>query len=321
MGFAARCVLQKNLGKQMIRLIFFDLGETLIHQNEPLPNVVQALTALAAFKTQAGSALMLSIVSDFGTDGSVSESHIRAFESEFVEILRSAGIMPFFQPFETRVTISARAGVRKPDRTVFEVAAKRSGLHVELSECLFITENKAHLLAARNYGITVLGFGSISDGASAIGMFSNWLDAPLLIAHIVAPENTPNFERGLSLVLQKQNGINEFKCLKRNGLTFQGQGTKLMQLERGELGTLNGAFVEMPVDISIQCNARGTIDHVVVNQLTEEDMEEAVSYVQHLVRQGQISSSAESMSSRASHAIETDSAGRRIIVRQNFSQR
>jgi len=40
--------------------------------------------------------------------------------------------------------------VNKPDRKIFETALQRLGVTAALTECLFITENAAHIQAARN---------------------------------------------------------------------------------------------------------------------------------------------------------------------------
>ena len=48
----------------MIKIAFFDVGETLIHDGQPFPAVTAALAAIAGFETSAGEPLILSIISD-----------------------------------------------------------------------------------------------------------------------------------------------------------------------------------------------------------------------------------------------------------------
>src|SRR5262245_41964127 len=111
--------------KTMIRLALFDVGETLLHDGHPFPRVTEALQTITRFITEDSANLVISIVSDYG-DPAATESERITREREFAEILKGAGIGHFFQPFQKRVTISARAGAQKPDRRIFEAAAHRS---------------------------------------------------------------------------------------------------------------------------------------------------------------------------------------------------
>jgi FMN phosphatase YigB (HAD superfamily) len=50
----------------MIKVVMFDLGDTLIDANDhPFPHVADALTAIAGFKTAEGNPLKSCLVSDF----------------------------------------------------------------------------------------------------------------------------------------------------------------------------------------------------------------------------------------------------------------
>src|SRR5262245_48544063 len=101
----------------MIKLILFDVGETLLHNGQPFPHVADALSAIARFQTVAGEKLFLGIVSDFGDPAAATtEVQIRDHEEQFTALLQAAGLESYFHPFEQRVTISARAGAYKPDR-------------------------------------------------------------------------------------------------------------------------------------------------------------------------------------------------------------
>lgn len=301
----------------MIRLIMFDLGDTLIRDQTPFPNVIEALNTISQFKTSEGEQLKLAIVSDFGDHETANTpSKIEALEAEFFDVLRTTGLEPFFQPFDSKVTISARAGASKPDRRVFEAAANRSGMDVDLSECLFVTENAQHLLAARNFGIAILAFG---NNVTDLPSFSAWLDAPMRIAELIDPTNMRNHELAISLVLKTEKNIETFHCLNRTETTFRGQATSLVQLDNPELGEMRGAFIEMPVDVSVRCN-HGAIDYVVIDQPSAGDIDDAVSYVQHLVRQGKVGTDSEQKASGMTHLIETDEQGRRILTRRRFSK-
>jgi len=300
----------------VIRLLLLDLGETLIHDGVPFPQVPEALAALSRFRTADGQRLAMGLVSDFG-EPSTSEEVVVEKERQFAQILRDANLDPFFMPFETHVTISARASAFKPDQRVFETAARRSGLDATLAECLFITENPAHLAAARDFPMAILGFG---DGLTGMASFSRWTDAPVMIAERVAPQDLSNWERSIAVALDASGEVRGFKCHSRDGETFRGQAAKLLQLQNPDLGEFAGLFVEVPVDITIHCSQTGAIDALDVGEIAPDDEEEATNYVQSLARRGLIGTSSSALPKGATHAVEVDGAGRRLLIRQRFSK-
>lgn len=142
----------------MTRVAMFDLGETLVDQDlKPFAGVDDALTTIEQFPS-----LEHCLLSDF--DGS--------FADYLAELDRS-GLRPHFEPVNKRVTISSIAGVRKPDRRIFAKALERLGVEATLADTIFITENAAHIAAARAMGMHALHFGRD---------FTNWSDVPMLIA-------------------------------------------------------------------------------------------------------------------------------------------
>jgi hypothetical protein len=118
--------------------------------------------------------------------------------------------------------------------------------------------------------------------------------------------------------LQQDYGIQTFTVLSHLGNTVQGQGTQLVQLNRSELGQLSGVYVEIPIDLSLETSDERTLNKVQVQKIAEEDIEEAVSHIQRLARRGQIESVSQA-ASKATHAIETDRMGRKILVRSRYS--
>jgi FMN phosphatase YigB (HAD superfamily) len=139
---------------KMIKLILLDVGETLIHDGQPFPHVVDALAVIAQFRIDSEECLPMAVVSDYHMPTQpVTEAKILALETEFVGILGNAGLERFFQPPETRITLSSRAGVFKPNRAIFELAALRSGTNANLTECLFVTENESHLASCETFNL------------------------------------------------------------------------------------------------------------------------------------------------------------------------
>ena len=173
----------------MIKIAFFDVGETLIHDGLPFPGVAAALTAVAKFETAEDAPLRMGIISDYHMPTPpITEEKVGVLESQYRdEVLGPSGLAAFFEPFESRVTISSRAGTRKPARKIFDVAVSRMGTGASLNECLFVTEDLDHLQKCKEHGIVPIRFGP--DGSGMAG-FEDWADAAGVIAGIV-PQVTP----------------------------------------------------------------------------------------------------------------------------------
>jgi hypothetical protein len=151
----------------MIKVVMFDLGQTLIDdvQQRPFPHVIDALRAI-----NARSALKTCLVSDFKMD----LTPARAMK-EYLAILDAAGLRKFFEPVQKRVTLSNHAAALKPSRKIFEKALKRLGLPaIPFSDCCFITENPDHIKAARE---------ELQMQAFQFGVdFQDWADVPKLLS-------------------------------------------------------------------------------------------------------------------------------------------
>jgi FMN phosphatase YigB (HAD superfamily) len=125
------------------------------------------------------------LISDFDMPAPpATKEKIATIFQQYLALLDQFGLREFFEPVERHVTLSTHAGVRKPDRHIFEVAIKRLGLQAKLNECLFITESGEHIAACAELGMKTLQFGGAGEPGS---QFSDWADAPPLIAHLVAP--------------------------------------------------------------------------------------------------------------------------------------
>ena len=171
----------------MIKIALFDVGDTLIHDGRPFAGALDALAAIAKLKTVDAAPLLMGIVSDYYSPAAPTEAEIAELERRYRdEVLDPSGLSPFFQPFESRVTLSSRAGVRKPDRKIFELALQRSGTGATLDEILFVTENLEHLEKCKDLGITPVRFGAGSE-PKGMPSFRDWIDAPAVIARLVEP--------------------------------------------------------------------------------------------------------------------------------------
>lgn len=128
----------------MIKVVMFDLGQTLIdetNQQRPFPHAIKALTTI----TKANPGPEICLVSDFKMDLTPAKAM-----KEYLAILDAAGLRAFFEPVQKRVTLSNHAAAAKPSRKIFKKALQRLGMPATpLEHCCFITENADHIKAAR----------------------------------------------------------------------------------------------------------------------------------------------------------------------------
>jgi len=305
----------------MIKIAFFDVGETLIHIGSPFSGVPEALTAIAGFKTATGEALLIGVVSDYHMPPPpVTEEKITGLEEKYrSEVLGPSDLMRFFEPFEARVTLSSRAGVRKPDRKIFEVALARTGTDVTLADCLFVSENAGHLEKCNEYGMTPIRFGPDQNGP--VG-FEEWADAPSLIADIVAPGHAGNHAAAAAAELDIRHGFVGFEAIESAGQRIRGRANQLVQLNDPRLGPLNGVFIETPSEVRVDLRDDGRISRVAAAAPQPEETDDAINYVSSLLKSGRVAIPGQPAPAvGATHAIETDSEGRMRLVRRGYSRK
>jgi hypothetical protein len=273
----------------MIRVVLFDLGLTLIDQeNRPFPHVVEALRTIQSFTSAEGKKLLSGLVSDFDRPAPpATPAKITAIFNRYLAMLDGTGLRPSFEPVERRVTLSTHAGVTKPDRKIFEMALRRLRSKASLKECLFITENGDHVRAARSdLGMTALQFRS---RGSRTFDFDDWLQAPPMVAHLVGGAGGPNAEAALRRHLSHSHGFD----LQEVDAPFSVEG----EVTRGPEGQVRAVRLAEPA---------------------LSDVAEAASLVRSLARHGQIQGSGTEHMGAATHDIETDDRGRRKLVRKRF---
>jgi FMN phosphatase YigB (HAD superfamily) len=175
----------------MIRILMLDLGDTLIRRSDRsvYPNVKQALETISHFHTPSGEMLRVCLVSNY--DMPSANRPLDTIVIEFLSLLESTGLQTFFEPTEQNITLSSHAGVNKPDRQIFESALDRLGVTATLDECIFITENTAHLQTCRSYGMKTIRFGEPRGIETS---FSEWSEAPMLVARLMNSASNSNVE-------------------------------------------------------------------------------------------------------------------------------
>ena len=289
----------------MSRVLLLDLGETLVHEMTVLPNVPQALAAIAEFKGDDGRPLQRALVSDTDMPSPPpTPAKVKPIFNRYVATLDTLALRSFFEPVAKHVTLSAHAGVLKPDRKVFTLALKRLGVRTTLAECVFVTENADHLRHCREeLGMQTLQFGKD---------FTDWADGPLALSTLVAPAAV-NLEAALQpwAEARRLDGVSLLR--ERPGVVYA-QAQMWVPIAGHDLEEAEGVHVPLPVRIDLPTDAHGRITPRIGKPSTE-DVKEAAAYVKGLVARGEIGTATGPL---ATHTIETDRAGRRLLKRRGF---
>jgi hypothetical protein len=289
----------------MSRVLLIDLGETLVHDMTVLPNVPQALAAIAEFKGDNGKPLQRALVSDTDMPSSPpTPANVKPIFNRYVATLDALALRSFFEPVAKHVTLSAHAGVLKPDRKVFTLALKRLGVRTTLAECVFVTENAEHIRHCREeLGMKTLQFGKD---------FTDWADGPLALSAMVAPAAV-NLEAALQ-PWASANRLDGLSLLQERPGVVYAQAQMWVPISGHDLGEAEGVHVPLPVRIDLPNDAHGRITPR-VGRPSADDVNEAASYVKGLVARGEVGKPTGPL---ATHTIETDGAGRRLLKRRGF---
>ena len=100
-----------------MRVVLFDLGDTLERRGKARAGAKALLTALASSRDGEGAPLELALLSDFGLASSAAEA--ARLRNEYMDDLRRLGLAEHFKPASKRVTLSSDFGWVKPDARLF----------------------------------------------------------------------------------------------------------------------------------------------------------------------------------------------------------
>jgi hypothetical protein len=176
----------------MPTIVLLDLGETLVSQGRMLPHVPRALALLATFRPAAP----LCLVSDF--DMAADPADVDRLFAAYVAAVRGFGLASFFDPPDERMTTSTLAGVRKPDPAIFRLALGRARVAGGLDGAVFVTEDAAHVAAARALGMHAWRFG---------GELPQWGEGPVLLLREWAPQVPDLVRAAVALGLETRHGL------------------------------------------------------------------------------------------------------------------
>ena len=167
-----------------LKVVIFDRGDTLEHEDVLLPGAIDMLTAVAAMKDADGHRVVMGLVSDFGKAADTAE--IARLRKEYCDGLRSLGIAAFFAPLRKRVTLSSDLldpAFAKPHESIFRAALDKIGPAIPFARALFITETLAHIQAVRAFGMAGIHF---KGPGQAAGDVAHLADLPAKIREWLA---------------------------------------------------------------------------------------------------------------------------------------
>jgi Peptidase family M28/Haloacid dehalogenase-like hydrolase len=138
-----------------MRIILFDLGQTLEDNGVLLPGAANILSAIQTMK-DPNEELVTALVSDYYE----TESHedIEVLKEQYYKDLEKLGLQSYFQPLSQKVTLSTEVGVRKPDERIFRTAIDKIYRDLPFHHVIFIADNLDHVIAARELGMTAIHF-------------------------------------------------------------------------------------------------------------------------------------------------------------------
>lgn len=298
----------------MVHLLVFEFEDTLVDERGRLfPFAVEALATIKNFETGAGRKPDMCVVTA-QVSGALDAG---AVVDQLLGQLDTAGLKSFFEPVSQKITTSRNAGSQGIDSNCLEVAISRSCSGSTPDQCIFLTGDRRATIAAKNLGIRVLLF----DRSGAPGAdFADWSEAPLLVAKTLNSGYIRNVEAALRLYLKTKSNMDLISLTgSRESDTFLGKVNTWQPIRDEGLGELSGVNVKLPAEVTVQLDASGKVKHVDSARPSTADEQEAKHFLESLVNHGQIAPEAAPSSRGATHQIETDSEGRRYLVRKRFT--
>ena len=307
-----------------MRIVMLDVGNTLVRAAslELFPHVVAALRVSMSFVGTSGP-LEHCLVSDYPSQLPVSAAGLPRVFAEYLGRLPGP-LVALFQPVEARVTISAHAGSPKPTRRVFEVALERLsslGVRAELSGCVFVTENRSHVSAARQLGMQALSFGG--DTPSTHADFDDWAEFPCLLAQLPGMTSEANMVRAAAFYVSARRPDLADVHARRTSVARQlaVQARAMIPLEGTPLGSATTGEIYIPFEVNgtLTLDVKGRPMQLELDEPNGDDVAEARHFATGLVQTGAVAGLAPEKGPGPTHELVTDVGGRRILTRRRFT--
>jgi hypothetical protein len=152
-----------------MKVILFDLGNTLEFNGELLPGAIELLSSIKTMNVSDGNSHAIALVSDFDNfDQGLHLIDVKPKQLEYYNNLHKLGITSFFEPLYKHVTLSTEVGVRKPDKKIFRAAIDSFEKDLSFENVLFITEDSSHVAVARQLGMNAIHFKGPEQSAGEV---------------------------------------------------------------------------------------------------------------------------------------------------------
>ncbi len=300
----------------MVRFLVFELENTLIKTTgDVFSNAREALRVFQGFKTDRGDNLPLCLLSADST--SWSGAGTGPFD-RLVSRLETLGLRNFFDPVGQRVTIGLEAGAQIVDKRLFEVVLLRSQAGARLDNGVFVSGMEDAVRAARTMNIRTFQFSPEQTGNG--DSFSDWTEAPLLVANLFEVAKMKNREVAVRFHLSARENLDVTSLRPTTRAdTLEGTVNSWEPISSETFKELDGVNVKLPVKITVELDLSGRIRSLEQTRPLPEDQEEAKHFLESLVRHGQVATEDGPGLDTATHEISTDRQGKRYLVRKRFS--
>jgi len=139
-----------------MRIVLFDLGNTLESDDALLPGAKETLEAIRDLRDCHGDPAVLALVSNYFPASTPEESE--ALRQQYFGVLTKLGLRPYFEPLTRHVTLSTEVGVEKPDPKIFRAAIDKISPGAHFHQVFFVTEDLPHVKKARELGMMAVHF-------------------------------------------------------------------------------------------------------------------------------------------------------------------
>jgi hypothetical protein len=293
-----------------VRILIVETKYAILQKGHVVSHAKSALEVLHRFETDHGETLKILLLND----SPMLPSKGPDAASAMVEQL---GLTELFDAPAQQVYFTKPTSPQVPPRSCFEDALRNAGEPVALDTTLFITGQADWTSVCQSYGMHVLLFSPISE---AMSDFSNWIDAPLVIARRYFPEHHANLEIALKTYLATKHDMALVSLTSPAGSgPINCTAKAWWPLEDNKLSELRGVCVQLPVQLSMDLGERGSVQ-TTVTPPEPDVLTEVTQYVTSMYARGEIQMESAAPTPGQTHVLEIDASGRRRLVRERFAK-
>jgi Peptidase family M28 len=137
-----------------MRVVLFDLGETLEHEGTLIPGAREVLEAVSALRDGDGEPVVLALAP--GDDSATRPGNVKAARRAYAKVLRDLGILDLFQPLDRRATLSVEVGATRSDPRGLRAAVDRVAPGLPLHHAMLVTADGHRVRSARRRGMPAI---------------------------------------------------------------------------------------------------------------------------------------------------------------------